>query len=161
MFSHCDDPVIRGSVASQSVRTSYISMNINTHCYIHIYVCAAVSGRQTSTNGSVPDRLVRMLFSDGFGFLNFYGLMLEQFVQSDTLALHWSIQPGVSDGCLELFSRLEAAVDHIEVVRRHWLGVGGPLLAMVQLQIRADRLYGFIQRGMMALEGGNLRVFAQ
>jgi hypothetical protein len=109
----------------------------------------------------VPDRLVSMFFSDGFGILNFYGLMLEHFVNSDPLALHWSIQPGVSDGCLELFSKQEAAVDHIEVVGRHWLGVGGPLLAMVQLQIRADRLYEFIQRGMMAFEGGKLKVFAQ
>ena len=31
-----------------------------------------------------------------------HGLMLEQFVNSDSLALHWSIQPGVSDGCLRL-----------------------------------------------------------
>ena len=92
--------------------------------------------------------------------LNFYGLMLEQFVKSVPFALHWSIQPGVSDGCLELFSKPEAAVEHIEVVCRPWLGVEGPRLAMVQLQIRADRLYGLIQRGMMALEGGKLRVFA-
>ena len=62
------------------------------------------------------DRLVSMIFSDGFGLLNFYGLMLEHFVNSDPLALHWSIQPGVSDGCLELFSKLEAAVDHTKIV---------------------------------------------
>ena len=107
----------------------------------------------------MPYRLVSMFFSEGFGLLKFYGLMLEQFVQSDTLALHWSIQPGVSDGCLEMFSTREAAQDHIEVVRRHWLGVEGPLLAMVQLQIRTDRLYGFIQRGIMAVEGGKLKIF--
>jgi hypothetical protein len=72
------------------------------------------------------------------------------------------------------FSKPEAAVDHIEVVRGHWLGVGGvevmrrhllgvggPLLAMVQLRIRGDRLYGCIQSGMMAFECGKLRVFAQ
>ena len=87
--------------------------------------------------------------------------MLDQFVESGAFALHWSIQPGVSDGCLELFSKRDAAVDHIEVVSRPWLGLVGPRLVMVQLQIRADRLYGFIQRGMMALEGGKLRVFEQ
>ncbi len=108
---------------------------------------------------SVPYRLVSMLFSECFGLQEFYGLMLEQFLQSDTLALHWSIQPGVSDGCLEMFSTRAAAQDHIEVVRRHWLGVEGPLLAMVQLQIRTDRLVGFIQRGSMAFEGGKLKIF--
>ena len=104
-----------------------------------------------------------MLFSDGFGVLNFNGLMLGQFVNSDPEALRWSIQPGVSGGGLELFSKLEAAYNHIEVVGRHWLGVasGGPPLSMVQLQIRADRLHGFIQRGMMAFEDGKLKVFAQ
>ena len=86
---------------------------------------------------------------------------LEPFVNSDPLALHWSIQPGVSDGCLELFSKPDAAVNHIEVVGRHWLGVGGPLLSMVHLQIRADHMFGFIQRGMMAFKDGKLKVFAQ
>ena len=54
-------------------------------------------------------------------------VVLEQFVKSDPLALRWSIQSGVSDGCLELFSKAYAPVDHIEV-------------AMVLLRIRADHL---------------------
>ena len=88
--------------------------------------------------------------------------MLAQSVDADPVALHWSIQPGVSDGCLELFSTREAAQGHVEAVGRHWLGVRvGPLLAMVHLEIRADRLQDFIQRGTMAFEGGKLKVFAQ
>ena len=102
-----------------------------------------------------------MPFSDGFGILNYYGLVLQQFVVSGGIALHWSIQPGVSDGCLELFSKRDAAVDHIEVVSRPWLGLAGPGLVMVQLQIRADRVCSYMQRGVMLLEGGKLRVFEQ
>ena len=69
-------------------------------------------------------------------------------MKSDPLALRWSIQSGVSDGCLELFSKAYAPVDHIEV-------------AMVLLRIRADHMYGFIQRGMMAFKNGKLKVFPQ
>ena len=139
MISPSPIALIRGSVASQSVRTSYISI------YILLYVCAAVSGQETSKNASVPDSMVwgSTRVSDGC------------IVISDPLALHWSIQPRVSDGCLELFSK---PAD----VRRPWLGVhNGPPLLQVQLQIRADRLYDFIQRGMMAIQGGKLKVFAR
>ena len=102
-----------------------------------------------------------MPFSDGFGILRFYGLMLEQFVVLPGFALHWSIQPGVSDGCLELFTTRDAAKEHMEVVSRPWLGLAGPRLAMVQLHIRADRLYTFLQHRVMKLDGGKLRVFEQ
>ncbi len=128
---------------------------------MYIYACAAVSGREVCHIASVPYSLVSMFISDCFGIRNFYGLMLAQSVDADPVALHWSIQPGVSDGCLELFSKQEAASGHVEDVGRHWLGKHGPLLAMVQLQISADRLGEFMKRGMMAWKDGKLQVFSK
>jgi hypothetical protein len=162
VYSPSPIALIRGSVASQFVRTSYIPIYMNIDCYIYIYVCAAVSTQKTGKNASVLDRLVSMIFSDGFVFLNFYGFMLKQYVNSEFIELHWSIQPGVSDGCLEFFSKVGAARDHIDLVKRRWLGVDHCSIfgvCQVQLRFRADRLYDFIHRGMMKIDGDKLYVY--
>ena len=116
---------------------------------------------QFSSSASGPDRLVTMLFDDSFRMVTFFGFLLDRYLQSNPMKLHWSIQPGVSDGCLEWFSTIDAAKQHYDTVGMSWQGAPGPATTLVQLEIRADRVSSKCMIGKMVLKDGKLKVFEE
>jgi len=100
-----------------------------------------------------------MLLGGSFRTVTFFACLLERYLQSNHMSLHWAIQPGVSSGCLEFFHTAEAAQQHYVAVDQDWRGAPGPAITVVQLQIRADHLWGRIQVGTMVLKDGKLKVY--
>jgi len=102
-----------------------------------------------------------MIFDDSFRMVGWFAFLLDRYLHSTPMVLHWSIQPGVSDGCLEWFSTAEAAQQHYDTVGKDWQGAPGPAMTLVQLQIRADRLGANILCGKMVIKDGKLRVYEE
>ena len=74
--------------------------------------------------------------------------------------LHWSMQPGVKDGCLVLSDTCQAAFHVFQAAQADWLGLEGPQLVLVILCIRADYLKECILAGTMSRGwDSKLRIF--
>ena len=100
-----------------------------------------------------------MLLSSAVRTLQYYAILLQSFCLEQNVELHWSMQPGVTDGCLEFSKTREAAFHVYQAAQTDWLGLEGPQLVLVMLCIRADYVKECILAGAMTRWSGKLRIF--
>ena len=55
--------------------------------------------------------------------LQFYAVLLHSLCDVQEADLHWSMQPGVTDGCLEFYQTREAALEAYNVADSEWIGL--------------------------------------
>ncbi len=92
--------------------------------------------------------------------LHYYAILLQSLCLEQNVELHWSMQPGVKDGCLVFSDTREAAFHVFQAAQADWLGLEGPQLVLVILCIRADYLKECILAGTMSRGwDSKLRVF--
>ena len=100
-----------------------------------------------------------MLLSRAVRTLQYYAIVLQSFCVEPNVELHWSMQPGVTDGSLEFSETREAAFQAYKAAESDWLGLEGPQLVLAVLCIRADYLKECIVAGTMTRLPGTLRNF--
>ena len=100
-----------------------------------------------------------MLLSRAVRTVEYYALVLQTVSVGKDVDLHWSSQPGVTDGCLEFYETREAAFQAYKAADIHWLGLEGPRLVLAVLCIRADHLNECIMAGTMTRLPSKLRNF--
>ena len=92
--------------------------------------------------------------------LQFYAVLLHSLCDVQEADLHWSMQPGVTDGCLEFYQTREAAFEAYNVADSDWIGLGGPPLALAVLCIEAAYLKACITaKTMTRTPDSKLRVW--
>ena len=100
-----------------------------------------------------------MLLSRAVRTLQYYAIVLQSFCVEPNVELHWSMQPGVTDGSLEFSETREAAFEAYKAAESDWLGLEGPQLVLAVLCIRADYLKECIVAGTMTRYNSKLRTF--
>ena len=91
--------------------------------------------------------------------LQFYAVLLHSLCDVQEADLHWSMQPGVTDGCLEFYQTREAALEAYNVADSEWIGLGGPPLALAVLCIEVAYLKACITAQTMSRQASKLRVW--
>ncbi len=86
-------------------------------------------------------------------------MVLQTFCVDPNVELHWSMQPGVTDGCLEFSETRKAAFQAYKAAEIDWIGQEGPQLVLAVLCIRADYLKECIVAGKLTRLPGTLRNF--
>ena len=86
-------------------------------------------------------------------------MVLQRLCEEPNVELHWSMQPGVTDGSLEFSETREAAFEAYRAVESDWLGLQGPPLVLAILCIRADYVKASILAGTMTRHQSKLRTF--
>ena len=109
--------------------------------------------------GIYTDLPSTMLLSRAVRTVEYYALVLQTVSVDTDVDLHWSSQPGVTDGCLEFYESREAAFEAYKAADIHWLGLEGPRLVLAVLCIRADYLNECIMAGTMTRLPSKLRNF--
>ena len=89
----------------------------------------------------------------------FYAVLLHSLCDVQEADLHWSMQPGVTDGCLEFYQTREAALEAYNVADSEWIGLGGPPLALAVLCIEVAYLKACITAQTMSRQASKLRVW--
>ncbi len=91
--------------------------------------------------------------------LQFYAVPLHSLCDVQEADLHWSMQPGVTDGCLEFYQTREAALEAYNVADSECLGLGGRPLALAVLFIDSVYLKACINAQTMSRQASKLRVW--
>ena len=133
---------------------------------VHFLLCTAGTWAEASqphlrsnslrTAGIVPSA---MHVFETLRTLQFYAVLLHSFCDVQEADLDRSMQPGVTDGCLEFYQTREAALEAYNVADSEWIGLGGPPLALAVLCIQVAHMKACISAQTMSRQASKLRVW--